>query len=568
MNWYMMTRKKGHLFVLFFSAMLISVVGFLLSRERAQSVGVEKPVFSQKGGFYEEAFYLSINAPEGTEVYYTLDGSEPDIYSYHYKEPIYIDDATANENVYSMITETSVGFRTDLIEHYETRDADPQYEQPDYLVEKCTIVRAVAVGQYGQISNISTESYFVGIEPEYFDQCNIISIITDPENLFDPEKGIYVTGNVFEEYLEKGEMDENWRFWETNYTQRGKEWEREAVFQIFDQNGDWILSKEGGIRTRGGVSRGTLPRGLNLYAREEYDGSGLFEADLFHNGFMPENISLTSGGNQLTTQFSDYMMTQRTRELQFATMEFEPYVLFLNGEYWGFYWLAEKYDATYMENHYEVESDQVVIVKNWDLEVGKDKDILLFNNMMNYIQNTDMTIEKNYEKAKELIDIDSFLDYYATMIYIARSEDWPGNNFAVWRSREVGESEYADGRWRWLLFDCNSASMREDKGLVSHDTLAYVIENEPIFASLWENDTFREQFEERILYIADECFAAEDMNSFIWDYNERMIPILSKTWARFHGSENMKLEEYNARMESYRIFFENRKETVEKWFEN
>ena len=40
---------------------------------------VPAPEFSVEAGFYEEAFELVLTAPEGTEIYYTLDGSEPDM---------------------------------------------------------------------------------------------------------------------------------------------------------------------------------------------------------------------------------------------------------------------------------------------------------------------------------------------------------------------------------------------------------------------------------------------------------------------------------------------------------
>lgn len=562
MNMYMLTKKKGKLFLFFFSLLLLVLVLVFSPGGNADA-----PIFSKESGFYDEAFYLSIESAEGTDIYYTLDGSEPDKTSYRYEMPICIDNASFRENVYSARTDTSVGFYSDLIEQYKTVDADPEYEVPDFLVDKCSVVRAVAIGKKGERSEVVTKTYYVGISPDEYDGCNFISVVANPEDLFGEENGIYVTGEVFKNYLKNGELDKNWRFWEANYTQRGKDWEREAVIQMFNSKGELLTSKIGGIRVRGGVSRGTLPRGLNLYAREEYDNENTFGITMFDGRFRPESISLTSGGNQITTQFSDYMMTQRTRQLNYATMEFEPYVLFLNGEYWGFYWMAEKYDEAYLAYHYDIREEDAVIVKNGELEAGNDKDILLYENMQKFFRDNDMSIEANYTEAQEIIDIDSFIDYYATMIYIARNSDWPNDNTALWRTKEKGKTEYTDGRWRWMLFDCNSLSMRDDKDLVPHDTLNYVIENDAVFASLWKNSIFQEKFEERILYIADACFDAEEMEQFIMKYNEQMVPILSKTWKRFYGSDNNKLQEYNDRMESYRVFFVNRKETVKSWFE-
>ena len=527
---------------------------------------IDAPEFSAASGFYDSAFYLTIDAQEGATIYYTLDCSEPDKNSKIYVQPLLVDNATLHENVYSMRMDTSAGFYVDLIDRFQTLDSDPGYKQPDFLVDKCTIVRAIAVSKSGSVSAIATATFFVGVRPEEYDNCNIICISTDPKNLFDQKTGIYVTGDVFEKYLFNGRMNRNWRFWEANYRQRGHEWEREATFHFFDKAGKLVLSKQGGIRTHGGVSRGTLPRSLNLYAREEYDGSEKFGVHLFGNEYDAQRITLASGGNQLITQFNDYMMTERMHGLNFAVTAFEPYVLFLNGEYWGFYWLTEKYDEDYLEYYYNVDPDNVVLVKNNSLEIGNTEDFALYRQMQEYVANNDMSIAKNYEEACRLIDIDSFIDYYATMIYIARSEDWPGGNTALWRTREIRDNQYSDGKWRWLLFDCNSTSMNYDLRVIEHDTLKYVIKKDATFAALWENELFRERFEKRIMQIADECFEPNDMSVFIDNYNDMMLPRLSESWARFYGSDNEKLDEYYKKMNGIMRFFCERKAEVENWF--
>ena len=41
-----------------------------------------------------------------------------------------------------------------------------------------------------------------------YDGLSVVSLYTAPENLFDHEDGIYVTGKVMEDYLKKGERVE------------------------------------------------------------------------------------------------------------------------------------------------------------------------------------------------------------------------------------------------------------------------------------------------------------------------------------------------------------------------
>lgn len=571
-------RKAGYAALLVISLLALAVLFFVTdgaeSRKAAssdspeESVAVKAPVFSESSGFYAGPFYLRIAAPKGTTVYYTLDGSDPDENATEYTEPVYLENATVHENVYAMRTDVSTGFYTDLIEQRQTMDKVPHYAPPDYQIDKCNVVRAIAVDKNGRKSSIATGSYFVGLSPGQYHHCNIVSVVSDPSNFFDEHKGIYVTGSTFDKYLNDARLNSQWRLWKANYNQRGREWERAASFEFFDENGKLLLSKIGGIRIQGGISRGMLPRSFNLYAREEYDGSEIFRYEFFTKdaAFYPHIVTLASGGNQTITQFNDIMMADRVGGLDFAVMDFEPYVLFIDGEYWGFYRLASKFDENFIAYKYPVDKDNIAIIKNGGLECGTNSSLNHYQQMRDFIIRNDMKDSANYAMACEYIDIESFLDYYAVQIYIARQNDWPMANFALWRSVEQRDEAYADGKWRWILFDSNSTSMTSE--LVNHDTLKFVMENDELFASLWENEAFRKAFEARILDIADRCFDAAEMDEYINHYTTEMRPILTESWKRFYGKDNDKEAEYENLMNSYQVFFDNRKAVVEAWFNN
>ena len=77
----------------------------------------------------------------------------------------------------------------------------------------------------------------------------------NPENLFNPDIGIYVIGiNYIESKLPKkgqyGPMKEAF----CNYEMRGKEWEREAFITIFDK-GKINLQQKIGLRIKGAFTR-------------------------------------------------------------------------------------------------------------------------------------------------------------------------------------------------------------------------------------------------------------------------------------------------------------------------
>ncbi|MFI3231291.1 MAG: FN3 associated domain-containing protein, partial [bacterium] len=141
--------------------------------------------FSMPSGFYEDDFLLKIIAPTN-EVYYTLDGSIPTKNSIRYTKPILITDASLNENSYSMREDTSTFLLEDLIIQYNNDETYTSiYNLPDYLIDKCTVVRAMYYDAFGVAQEVNTATYFVGYQNKTgYDTNYTISIITEPDNLF------------------------------------------------------------------------------------------------------------------------------------------------------------------------------------------------------------------------------------------------------------------------------------------------------------------------------------------------------------------------------------------------
>ena len=89
------------------------VYGLSLSKDSDQPV---TPVrLSVESGFYDSPFYLEMTCDRG-EIRYTLDSTEPDEHSLLYTEPILIEDASDNPNVYSMIEDVCIELRADILE--------------------------------------------------------------------------------------------------------------------------------------------------------------------------------------------------------------------------------------------------------------------------------------------------------------------------------------------------------------------------------------------------------------------------------------------------------------------
>ena len=163
-----------------------------------QTTYIAPPGFSRVSGFYPADFKLKLSSEENTKIYYTTDSSDPRTSntSQLFNDYIPIYDRSFEANVYS-----SIG----------TEDKSPksistffQYKGPYYPVDKATVIRAAAKNYNGEWSEVNTKVYFVTTYDLYkYQDLTVISIVTDPDNLFGPELGIYVTGNTYIEDIKK-----------------------------------------------------------------------------------------------------------------------------------------------------------------------------------------------------------------------------------------------------------------------------------------------------------------------------------------------------------------------------
>ncbi len=533
------------------------------------SNAVNAPTFSQESGFYGSEFQLTLTSPQGCTVYYTTDGSDPTTASEKYTSPISIADRSNEPNVYSARTDISAS----------------QVTAPSSPVDKAAIIRAVAVDSQGRTSEIITKTYFVGkTNDPYYTNMKVVSLVTDPDNLFDYEKGIYVKGKVYDEQngttnpggpgqQPGGPGEENpggqrpgnpwgggdWGNWgggfnmkqpwemEANYTQHGKEWERPASFELFE-DGKSVFSQNIGIRIKGAASRNAAQKSFNIYSRNEYGKDGM-DYDFFDgkatkkkNGKSIkkfDGITLRNGGNDnSSTFFRDSVNQNLVSDRDMATQATSECLVFLDGEFWGIYQIIEKVNDDHLSSHFGINKKDAVIVKNGELEEGTDQDLNDWKELASFCANSDMSQDSNYQQVCSKLDMQSYMDYFAAQIYW-NNADWPQNNFAVWRTSTVDTSnKYADGKWRMFLFDTEYAT-----GLYGMNTTAdtnafqriqqQTTNNEcRMFINLLKNKEFSDQFFLTMMDLGNFNFSQEKVNEVLpfYDntYHQQIIDTLKR----------------------------------------
>ena len=101
------------------------------------------------------------------------------------------------------------------------------------------VIRAYCKNEEGQ-SRIIDHSYFITTgNLEQYKNITIVSIVTNPDNFFDPVKGIYVVGYDYIEEKKKIDPNDWGQFWrimdKCNYNRRGEKSEKEVNVAIFEK---------------------------------------------------------------------------------------------------------------------------------------------------------------------------------------------------------------------------------------------------------------------------------------------------------------------------------------------
>lgn len=535
---------------------LQNVSGLTISTASAAGEG-QQVTFSKESGYYAQSFNLTLTAPAGHTVYYTTDCSNP---------------VPGNSNTKKYSGAISIVNKKNTSPVLSNSSNSGKYTDSGYSnvpskseLDRAAIIRAVAVSDStGEVSPISTRTYFIGnnIKTSY-NGCAVMSIVTDSTNLLDGKNGIYVLGdNYYNSYDIK----------DANFMQKGRDWERSAYMEFFNGENTADISRGVGIRIHGGYSRRNQQKSFNIYFRADYDygtknlkGYELIPgSNTIYSGSSAEskpigkyaNVMLRNGGNDVDiTKFQDVFIQSMLTDKNFTTQCSRPCMLYLNGEYWGLYNLTEKYSDKYIEEKFGVDNNNVIVYKDLEIDEGEalDPDGKALSELM-ALGNLDMTKAANYQKFQDMVDIDSYVDYCAAEIYINNNDWWSGcndetphNNIQFWKvadtSIEDASNPYADGKWRYMLYDTewsmgiynsNEASARYDS-IKNHAIGADNNYNgDPVFRALMKNTDFQERLTNAILDIRNWNFEYNRASKALDEFANIYTPLMSKHSVRWN----------------------------------
>ena len=422
-------------------------------------------VFSHKPGFYDNPFYLKVNSTNST-ILYSFEN---------------------NINKRSNVFKDSI------------------------LIDKTTTI-SFGVLRGETLEKIESKTFLIDFKTNF----KVVSISIDNNFLFDYNTGIYVKGpRAWLDTVAKHYRNTNWE----------RKWEKEHFIEVFNEDGERIISNNAGLRIFGGMTKYYPEKSLRVIFRNMYD-STVNHADLFGSGSKKykQFILRHSGNDYRNTRFKDAFLTSLAQESDLDVQKSSPCHLFINSEYWGVYNIREKINKYYIDNNYSCGINGIDILQGYKTaDEGSSED---YQDLLNFLKKNSLSDQKNYQYIKQKMDVRNFINFWIHQIFYA-NHDVRGN-IRFWKSDSL------DNKFRWIVYDTDLGfgPNRVNKDLLKDFTNSRMTDwYNPNWATfllrnLLESNEFKKDFILQSSYILSSTLSTKNINKrideFFSMYNSEM----------------------------------------------
>jgi len=470
------------------------------SNDSISLLPLSTPNFSHPSGIYSSPFSLTLSHPvNGVQIFYTLDGSHPSTNSYLYTSPI--------------------------------------------LIDSNRVIRAIAYLSGRPQSKIATRSYFISPSGNL----PIMSIVTDPANLYSPDSGIYV-----------------------NYDSTGDRWERYSTLEFFERNNINKFSIDGGLRIHGGWSRPKEKKSFRIHFKKQY-GYSVLDYNLFKDvdSRIFDQFVIRSGSNDMPRLSSRWTLLrdQLTANLfsrygGFISHGF--YVrLYLNGKPFGIYNIREHIDSLFLKTHMGIKYPE--LREDWYQKLGSSAN---WDSIWSFIYNKPQLDSIQFKFVEDRVDIDNYINYFAFEIY-SGNFDWPHNN-QIFARNSLG------GKWKWILWDTDQGFACYKFGplntiewalrdTIRTDLLYYdnkdLVEGTRFPRRLFSNSKFKEKFISRFTDLLNTAFQPSNVLPILDSLKMHLINDINfeiSTWGSSYST-------WNANVDTVRYFILSRVDSLRNY---
>ena len=548
----MMSAKKSiRAGLLIAAALVLLFVAFKSPGEAQKMEEADDIIVSQEDSFCAGDLVLKLSDAGSYPIYYTLDGSIPGFESGFYEDPLVF---TATDEVRSCVLRAR------------------SYDE--------------STGEWG---DLFTRTYFYADSMETLKErfsTYIVCLTSDPYNLYDYEYGIMVEGKIRDEYVNSPEYISGKLTQPANFTQQGRDWERDAFVEILSPDGERLIAQDAGMRIFGHASRQYYYKSFKLYARKAYGNDTFaypFFADNTHGADQKVQdvykrlVVRAHGFDKSVTLFREELFQTLCSQIEgIDSKSVAPVSVWLNGGYYNFEWLQEVYDDTYMEENYGLMQkgdyyQKVALRANKfpDDPDEKAEDIRGkedYQKVAEYAEK-DLTDDETFAELEQLVDIDNMIQYFAIETYIA-NWDWPLNNIKLYRyysQNNVYGTGRQDGRWRYLYYDMEAGFNIYNEEPEDWLDIETVMEQNPLFGAVMKRPDMQEKFAKYIELCIKEYFTEDRVRAAVEKLCGERDSELAESFAYKHSideSYTMNMDDVEQNKEVIYDFVEKRPEMM------
>jgi len=407
--------------------------------------------------------------------------------------------------IYNDITSLEVAINSLGNVYYTTDGSIPnensiKYTEP-IIIDKTSVIKAVSYENNKVNSNVVTKSYIIN------------------ENHSLPVVSLTIEKNDFDMIIRDP-------------------WANKTVnshVEFFEDNSSFSI--DCGVKVFGGESRNYKKKNFALKFNKDYGGSLHYK--MFANKDIYEFNDLVLRGGTQEQNYSmirdEFISLMTVNYTDVAAQSARPAAFYVNGEYYGLFFIREKINNNFILNNYNVLGTTDIINSAHNrVENGTGDN---YFTLRNFAANNDLSIDKNYEYVSEILDIDNYIDYYILQ-YIICNHDWHN-------VRMFSNSNIDNGKFKMILYD-SDFGLKTNGGtyyftFIQYPFIVWELQPNVILSGLFKNNNFKKRFVERMSYFMKNVWTVEHINeTYDYLYNSiyKEMERESKRWGRSY--ENWK----------------------------
>lgn len=303
---------------------------------------------------------------------------------------------------------------------------------------------------------------------------------------------------------------------------------------------DSSFSIDCGMKLFGGQTRFIPKKSFALKFTSLYGPSKL-EYKVFDNrdAIKYDTLVIRSGSqDSVGAMFRDELATSIMDDYGTVDVQaYKPIILYINGKYWGIYFIREKVDDKFISNHYDIDDKNTNIIRiDNDVSEGSIKD---YKSLINYVKNHDISKDDNYKYVTDRLDIDNYIDFWIGELYTTNND--------IVNMRFFNNPSIDNGKFKMIFYDFDYAFYNYSKNyikmMVNKDGLGEHKYDNSLLRGLMQNEKFRLRFIERLSYNLKNVWTDDNLNKRYDELYNLLKPEMKRNQERWNSTYEVWEEE-------------------------